>query len=274
MGKYKYSNSEKETLKVLKMQEQQLKHLESVIAVDIENGKKDAEDLADLRKRAEVLLKKRGITPPQKKKNGKPIDTTIRITQDEIPSWDSIAEQAKESVPEDVAFEDLLTKEEFQFCIDEVQRINDEFSRKTGIVNKKDLSFLVIASVLQTARWLIIQEICGDIGQTVDTDTRISSKEGDKLKHSTLSKFQEKVNNHDNKRGKYPSWKEILWGSYPRTDGEKSKKVYCPYDAQDNAPSWFEKGSRGAHRSKTLGHDAIIGWIFGTANIMSFPEKS
>ena len=78
MGKYKYSDSEKETLKVLKMQEQQLTRLESGIAEDVLDGKKDAEDLADIRKRAEALLKKRGITPPPKK-TAKPIDTTIRI---------------------------------------------------------------------------------------------------------------------------------------------------------------------------------------------------
>lgn len=267
MGKYKYSDSDKETLKVLKMQERQLARLESEIAENVENAKKDAEDLADLRKRTEALLIKRGITPPSKK-SVEHIDTKIQISQDEIPLWDSIAEQAKENVYEDVAFEDLLTKEEFQFCVDEVQRINDEFSRKTGIVTKKDLSFLVIATVLQTVRWLIIQEICGDIGQSVDNDTRITSKEGDKLKHSTLSEFQDKAKNHNNKNGKYPSWEEILWGSYPRTDGKRSKGC-CPYDAQDNAPSWFEKGGRGVHRSKTLGHDAIIGWIFGTANIMT-----
>lgn len=58
---------------------------------------------------------------------------------------------------------------------------------------------------MQTARWLIIQEICGDIGQSVDTDTRISDKDGNKLKHSTLSEFQEKAKNRDNKSGKYPS---------------------------------------------------------------------
>ena len=173
MGKYKYSDSEKETLKVLKMQELQLKLLESGIAEDVLDGKKDAEDLADIRKRAEALLKKRGITPPPKK-TAKPIDTTIRISQDEIPSWESIAEQAKENVPEDVAFEDLLTKEEFQFCIDEVQRINDEFSHKTGIINKKDMSFLMVATALQTARWLIIQDLCGDLGQTIDSDSRLN----------------------------------------------------------------------------------------------------
>lgn len=58
MGKYKYSTSEQETLKVLKMQEEQLKHLEKGIHEDFVNGDKDAGELADIRRRAEALLKK------------------------------------------------------------------------------------------------------------------------------------------------------------------------------------------------------------------------
>lgn len=61
MGKYKYSTSEQETLKVLKMQEEQLKHLEKGIHEDFVNGDKDAGELADIRRRAEALLKSVGL---------------------------------------------------------------------------------------------------------------------------------------------------------------------------------------------------------------------
>ena len=259
MGKYKYSDSEKETLKVLKMQEQQLKLLESGIAEDVLDGKKDAEDLADIRKRAEALLKKRGITPPPKK-TAKPIDTTIRISQDEIPSWESIAEQAKENVPEDVAFEDLLTKEEFQFCIDEVQRINDEFSHKTGIKNKKDMSFLMVATALQTARWLIIQELCGDLGQTIDSDSRLNHNDKsikDSVKESNKS-FQERFKDHGHREStkKYKSWEQIIFSS-------------APFDTTVGSPNFEENLEGKYHRYKTLGHDPILGWIFGTANFIT-----
>lgn len=267
MGKYKYSESEQETLKVLKMQEEQLKHLEVGVHEDAANGQKDADDLADLRRRAEALLIKRGITPPSPKPL-KPQNTLIKVSKEEIPTWEDLAKKANSQYTEEVTFEDLLSKDEFQFCIDEVQRINDEFSRKTGILNKKDMSFLIVATVLQTARWLIIQELCGDLGQSVDSSTRIGDKEGNKLKHSPLSKFQEKAKEHANVSGKYPSWEEILWGTYQRTDGGKAKGC-CPYDAQNGAPSWLEDGGRGSHRNKTLGHDAVVGWIFGTANIMT-----
>ena len=138
------------------MQEAQLKNLENGIQKDLANGQQDADDLADLRRKAEVLLRKRGITPPIPKK-AEPIDTSINIDKIEIPTWGELADEANERYTEEVSFEDLLTKEEFQFCIDEVQRINNEFSKKTGIFNKKDMSFLMVATALQTARWLIIQ---------------------------------------------------------------------------------------------------------------------
>lgn len=259
MGKYKYSDSEKETLKVLKMQEQQLTRLEDEIAEDAQDGKKDAKDLADLRKRMEAQLKKRGITPPPKKP-AKPIDTTIRISQDKIPSWDSIAEQAKESVLEDVAFEDLLTKEEFQFCIDEVQRINDEFSHKTGIKNKKDMSFLMVATALQTARWLIIQELCGDLGQTIDSDSRLNHNDKsikDSVKESNKS-FQERFEDHGHREStkKYKSWEQIIFSS-------------APFDTTVGSPNFEENLEGKHHRYKTFGHDPILGWIFGTANFIT-----
>ena len=267
MGRYKYSDNEKETLKVLKMQENQLDDLERGIQDLSSDADKSADDLAELRQRAEALLKNRGLTPP-KKAEAPIIDTKIKIRDDEIPSWEEIATKARASVQQEVEFEDLLSKEEFQFCIDEVQRINDEFSLKTGILNKKDMSFLMIATALQTARWLIIQELFGDLGQPIDSSDRISSKDGDKLKHPILEKAEKRFGKHDNIQGEYPSWQEILWGTYPRVDGGKANGC-CPYDAQTGAPSWFEEGGRGAHRIKSLGHDAIAGWIFGTANLMT-----
>lgn len=64
MGRYKYSESEEETLKVLKMQQVELEHLDNDIQEDLSNGQNDAKEIDDLRKRAEVLLQRRGITPP------------------------------------------------------------------------------------------------------------------------------------------------------------------------------------------------------------------
>lgn len=59
MSKYKYTESEQETLKVLKIQREQLEKLERNIEEDASNVDKDASDLAELRRRAEALLKKK-----------------------------------------------------------------------------------------------------------------------------------------------------------------------------------------------------------------------
>ena len=258
MGKYKYTESEQETLKVLKMQEKQLERLESDINEDKANGKKDAEDLKDLRRRAEALLKKRGIIPSQK--STKPIDTSIRVSKDDIPSWESLSKEAKTTIPEEVAYEDLLTKEEFQFCIDEVERINNEFSNKTGIFNKKDLSFLMVATALQTARWLIIQSICGDLGQTIDKDARLDHNDKsikESVKESNKS-FQKHFENHGHRESikNYKSWEQIVFSS-------------APYDTAVGSAAFGENLEGGYHRYKTLGHDPILGWIFGTANFIT-----
>lgn len=258
MVKYKYTESEQETLKVLKMQEKQLERLESDINEDKANGKKDAEDLKDLRRRAEALLKKRGIIPSQK--STKPIDTSIRVSKDDIPSWESLSKETKTTIPEEVAYEDLLTKEEFQFCIDEVERINKEFSNKTGIFNKKDLSFLMVATALQTARWLIIQSICGDLGQTIDKDARLDHNDKsikESVKESNKS-FQKHFENHGHRESikNYKSWEQIVFSS-------------APYDTAVGSAAFGENLEGGYHRYKTLGHDPILGWIFGTANFIT-----
>ena len=258
MSKYKYTESEQETLKVLKMQEKQLERLESGITEDMVNGQKDAEDLKDLRRRAEALLKKRGIVPPPK--STKPIDTSIRVSKDDIPSWESLSEEAKNMIPEEVTYEDLLTKEEFQFCIDEVERINNEFSNKTGIFNKKDLSFLMVATALQTARWLIIQSICGDLGQTIDKDARLDHNDKsikESVKESNKS-FQKHFEDHGHRESmkNYKSWEQIVFSS-------------APYDTAVGSAAFGENLEGGYHRYKTLGHDPILGWIFGTANFIT-----
>ena len=241
------------------MQEAQLKNLENGIQKDLANGQQDADDLADLRRKAEVLLRKRGITPPIPKK-AEPIDTSINIDKTEIPTWGELADEANERYTEEVSFEDLLTKEEFQFCIDEVQRINNEFSKKTGIFNKKDMSFLMVATALQTARWLIIQELCGDLGQTIDGDSRLdhNDKSIKKSVNKSNKSFQKRFKDHGHHESakKYKSWEQIIFSS-------------APYDTTVGSPNFEEDLEGKYHRYKTLGHDPILGWIFGTANFIT-----
>ncbi|MDD4591764.1 MAG: hypothetical protein PHG06_15245 [Parabacteroides sp.] len=252
-SRYKYSQKEKETLKVLKMQENDIDSL----AKETTN---QTQELELLRKRAEALAGKIGVTPIPKTPQKNVPSKSLQISKDEIPSWESLVERANSEISEDVILEDLLSKEEFNYCIEDVQRINQEFSTKTSIWNKTDLSFLAIATALQTARWLIIQKLCGDLGQTIDSETRLNhndKKIKDSVNKSNKS-FQNTFNTHGHRESNksYKSWEQIIFSS-------------APYDTSVGSRDFSENLEGRYHRYKTLGHDPILGWLFGTANFIT-----
>ena len=285
-GTYKYDQEELDRNKVLKMQQEELKKLEqrsdsleSEIDKEKENAvsqQKELEDLIEqteeLRKKALSLAKQMGTTPDtilepvvKVEKSRLEDDTQYlvdeKISLSDIPAWNDILERANDTIEEDIALEDLLSAEEFQ-----VARIEDEFSKKTRL-NKVDIAFLMTATALQTARWIIIQKLMGELGD--DRVDRISSDEGDKGKKEDLNSWNDKHKDRENvKSDKYPTWKDIIFGQYKREDGGKTQWK-CPYDAQKDGPPGFDDGGKGMHRQNTLGHDPVLGWIFGTANIMA-----
>lgn len=130
-----------------------------------------------------------------------------------------------------------------------LEDIDREFAKKTGILNKKDQIFLWTAVALQVSRIYIISEI-----------TKVENAGKGKLEDS-LKNFQKKIfKNFEDKKDQInqeyrASLKQIL------TD-----KV--PYDAT-NGGGKFELFKGANHRFATLGHDPILGYIFGTANILT-----
>ena len=123
-SRYSYSDSEKETLKVLKMQERELDSLAA-------NTSTHTSELEDIRKRAERIAARLNVSIKPKTENVevKP----YQIHQEEIPSWESLVNRANQEIDDDIILEDLLSKEEFNYCIEDVRRINEEFSQKTSI---------------------------------------------------------------------------------------------------------------------------------------------
>lgn len=261
-SEYIYSQTEKEELKVLKMQDNDLASLD-------QKTKCQTEELKKTREQVEIASKKIGISHIPKTKSEYIPNKPLRIPKSEIPSWEELVERANREVPEDVVIEDLLTKDEIKYCEEDVKRINKEFSEITSIFNVRDLVFLNVATALQTARWLILQKIFGDLGST-DSIKREDSKTADTNKKNTSKYCTDKIENWiDEKNGtEYPTYKNIMLGQYKRLDGGYSK-FKCPYDAQKNGPLGFDDGGKGDHRANTLGHDPILGWIFGTANLMT-----
>ena len=289
-GTYKYSQEELDRNKIIKMQQEELQELrQKSLKLKSEKDKLNAEcdsqdkEIAELYSKAEMLRKKalelarkQGLNPIKiLDPISKPIHcvdndatdfmTEEKISLNDIPAWSDILDKANESIEGDVILEDLLSANEFKYCQEEVARINQEFEQKTKL-SKVDIAFLMIAVALQTARWIIIQEVLGDLG---DRGERVDSHDGDRTKKKDLNDWNKKHGDKDNiNSDKYPTWKDIIFGQYTRTDGGKTHWV-CPYDAQSFGPDGFDDGGKGAHRKNTLGHDPILGWIFGTANLMT-----
>ena len=259
MGEYNYTKDEKELLKVL---ENQRKKIISTSAT-VDKTMADTQKLInDAQKLADTLGVKLPLFVPND------IGNPIKIKRSNIPSWDILVEEAKEDIPYQPEIEDFLSASEIQYCKADIDRINNLFAQKTKLC-KTDLAFLMIASALQTARWIIIQQLVGDLGQTIDESKRMDNKKGDEIKKKAQHEYNKNHSDRDNiKSEKYPTWKDIVFGQYPKADGTKTRGR-CPYDAQKGGPEGFDEGGKGMHRQNTLGHDPILGWIFGTANIMT-----
>ncbi len=111
--------------------------------------------------------------------------------------------------------------------------LDKEFEEKTGL-NETDTTFLFLAIGLQIARQYLLS----------NEKFRLDSNQGDKLAKTLLS-------------GAPKDWKDILTQS-------------VPYDAISTGNHISDTGLSGTtHRYRTLGHDPIFGWIFGTANILT-----
>ena len=159
-----------------------------------------------------------------------------------------------------------------QIIIDESQRVaevahnsrsilknlDEEFEKQTGL-NSTDVKFLFFATALQIGKWVVINKLNNVISKKID-GSRL--KDNDKTIKDTERKIRDEMKEcfdgkwDHNKSEKYPSWLEIVY------DG-------VPFDVSIGSPNFGVNMEGGYHRVHTLGHDPILGWIFGTMNIIS-----
>ena len=120
-----------------------------------------------------------------------------------------------------------------------ISHLDDEFEAKTKL-HGKDIGFLFFATALQCVRQYFL----------TDFKERLGDQEAAK---NTKGHTEE----HSNRNHRFynPSLEEII--SNP-----------VPFDTTYGAPDIkSDIAKHGGHRYTTLGHDPILGWIFGTANI-------
>ena len=130
-----------------------------------------------------------------------------------------------------------------------IEQTDLEFSRLTRF-NKADYAFLFFATALQTARWIIQTVIKNN--RKDHNDPEIEER-AEKAENDFKKDHEDSVNVH----GPYKDWQKIIADS-------------VPYDINNGSKDALGKGLSGNdHRRRTLGHDPYLGWIFGTANIMT-----
>lgn len=197
--------------------------------------------------------------------------------------------------------EDILSPEAIADLEKRREEIDEQFERLTKL-RKKDIALLFLGTGLQIARWAIITTVkplsLDYTAELTSRNQRLTHTEGDdlvkaytnknnkkndelvkkqvdKLKElgeekQAIKKFEEKIEERkeliekykskDYSKGDFRTVQQILFGS-------------VPYDAQNSTDKnrlnlLIKKKIGGTnHRSYTMGHDPVFGWIFGPINI-------
>lgn len=235
MGKYNYTEREKDLNKVLQMNQNESFSLDREYSSQI-----DEADCAI--NSSEELLSSLGYKLPVRKKINEEINLSSEIK--ELPSYESLVKKANIEISNDVELEDLLSAEEFQKAYSRLDSIHKEFSRKTGISNKTDLIFLGIATALQTTKALLF----GLIAKKFNYGN--SFNPADRLAHNDKSIESAHRESNDNFKEKHEQhghgyWMNILYQT-------------PPYDITKGSPAIGRNMEGGYHRIHTLGHDPIL----------------
>lgn len=253
MSRYNYTEEELEMLRVLEMQKQMLENLES----DEHCTREKIEDAEEVVKK---ILTERGIDVPALSSKAYAQENE-KISFEHIPTWESLVSKANEQVDYQPFIENFLTQEEINYSLEEIKQIKEEFKKRTKL-NKVDACFLVVATALQTLRWVIINKILGDVGEKIDSDSRLQHDDksiedkSTERKDSFRDKHYKKTGDNNSSQKGYKDWIHIIFDT-------------VPYDATKGSASIGENMEGRYHRYRTLGHDPILGWIFGTANIIT-----
>ena len=140
---------------------------------------------------------------------------------------------------------------------EEVLNDIDERFREETKLEKTDIAFLMLATALQISRWIVIAKINQSLDQRI-ADGRVEHNDDSilQMEREKRQDFMKKHQNDPHIKSHHRDWANIVMDS-------------VPYDITKNSRSYGVKMEGGFHRIHTLGHDPILGWIFGTMNILS-----
>lgn len=200
-------------------------------------------DMSDVEERIETseqLLAELGYDLPVMSRR-QHVTTPLRALV--LPSWQDLCREAIESVGSDVTVESLFTEDELRENTLAIRRLNYEYNQIHRL-DKFDLTIAAIAGLLAGAVDILL------VG--------IPQKTPDGLKAGPLSDY---IRDTFDKKFPPDEMKKLA----------NSKVSKVPYDAQDNRNTMVDVDGLSAyyHRLLSLGHDPLLGFVFGVADILS-----
>lgn len=143
-----------------------------------------------------------------------------------------------------------------------IRQLSDEFKNKSSF-NVYDYGFLFVATALQCVRWYFQPKIVPEFSKISNFDRHNASVDGNiefRRGRDTISLDSDKIAGSQ----KYPSRVEIFTLPVPYDAMIGSENILIP------GVSDIGKNLSGInHHAATLGHDPILGYIFGTMNILT-----
>lgn len=229
MSKFKYNETEKQINSVLKHQDETLKSIQFPSAAEVDATAS----------KADALLRNLGYQPAALKGLASAQSKKVMV----VPTWDECCAEAERHVGTGCELEPLFTEEELRNNGLAIRQLNEEFNA----VYRLDAFDISIAA------------LAGLVGATVDILlVGIPQKTPDGLKGGPLSNY---VRDYFDKK-------------FPEEEMQKlanSKVSKVPYDAQDNRHTTIRVEGLSAyyHRLLQLGHDPLLGFVFGVADILT-----
>ena len=189
---------------------------------------------------AEKILKSRGYDLPQRKDSVAPLNKRRVVV---VRPWNEILEEADKFVVGECEIESIFTEEELQQNKEAIRLMNEEFNQIHHL-DKVDVA---------------IGALAGMVGAAVDIlMVGIPEKTPEGLKAGPLSNYI----------------RDYFDRKFPEEEMQKlanSKESKVPFDAQDNRHTTIRVEGLSAyyHRLLQLGHDPVLGFVFGVADILT-----
>lgn len=230
MSRFKYTESERQINSVLKHQDEELK--------DIHFPSTEEADAAA--EKAATLLRSLGYQTEGH--NG-----AISISKSKkvmvVPTWEEVCTEAERHVGLNCGLESIFTEEELQSNEFAIKKMNAEFNAIQHL-DVFDVSIAALAALVGAAVDILL------VG--------IPEKTPNGLKAGVLSDY---IRDYFDKKFPEEEMKKLA----------NSKESKVPFDAQDNRHTTIRVEGLSAyyHRLLQLGHDPILGFIFGVADILT-----